>query len=382
MDRSVYWGRTKPPHNRSDLVRVGNVELVYSMVIPTRILPNVTLLPRSASAVARSFRALIDDGCTLIAGGKPLKRTSILVRDSCIPKHEIDAEPFGLRIFLTNVHQNPDLRFLVAYVMNRESRRPRIHARIFYKDTALMWRAASHLVKDRGEFWIGKGDVTTIAIDGEEYLCSEESTTDLPFELQTALEQVARSAAATPVNDRILERVLRRAEAEPRNRVNRGRSVAVFARKHDPSSLRFVKGFEPDLSRGIVEVLDLESVYYGGHVQLFRILSTNQKIQYAFMAAPRQVWIIPPQALTTELTTFALRTINVSIDEDVCVPGYEFHYMEETDDGLALHSQIPPGFAGAHHPQDDDRADASPWLEQLPIVHAFRAKVLGAATLR
>ncbi len=366
------------------------------MVIPTRIMRNLALRPQSASAAARAFRALLHDGCVLVAGGKPLKRPSALVRGSCVPKHEIDAEPFGLRIFLTNVHQNPDLRFLVGYVMKRDSRRPRIYARIFYKDTALMWRAASHLVKDRGEFWIGKGDVTTIEIDGEEYLCSQESTTDMPFELQAALEKVARSAPSIPVNDRILERVLRRAPAgrilpyadftrlrrraaaEPRNRINRGRPVASFARKHDPASLRFVTGFEPDLSHGIVEVLDLESAYYGGLVRFFRVLSTNQKIQYAFMAAPQRVWIIPPQALTTELTTFALRTINVAIDEDVCVPGYEFHYMDETDDGPVLHSQIPPGFAGAHHPDDEDRADASPWIDLLPIVHEFRAKVLGA----
>ena len=366
------------------------------MVIPTQIMQNIALQPRSPRAVARSFRALLHDGCVLVAGGKPFERPSTLVRGSCVPRHVLDAEPFGLRIFITKVHQNPDLRFLVGYVMNRASRPSRIYARIFYKDTALMWRAASHLVKDRGEFWIGKGDVTTIEIDGEAYICSQESTTDMPFELQAALEKAARSAPSIPVNDRILERVLRRApagritpyvdftrlrrraEAEPRNRINRGRPVASFARKHDPGSLRFVKGFEPDLSRGIVEVLDLESAYYGGHVQCFRVLSTNEKIQYAFMAAPRQVWIIPPQALTAELTTFALRTINVAIDEDVCVPGYEFHYMDETDDGLALHSQIPSGFAGAHHLQDGDRADASPWIDQLPIVRAFRAKVLGA----
>lgn len=366
------------------------------MVIPTQIMQNIPSLPRSPQAVARSFRALLDDGAVLVAGGKPLMRPAILVRGSCAPRHELELDPFGLRIFLSNVHQNPDLRFLVGYVMDRAPRRPRIYARIFYKDTALMWRAASHLVKDRGEFWIGKGDVTTVEIDGHAHLCSLESTTDLPFELQLALEQAARSAESIPVNDRILERVLRRApagritpyadftrlrrraSAEPRNRINRGRSVASFARKHEPDSLRFAKGFEPDLSRGIVEILDLESGYYGGHVQLFRVLSTNQKIQYGFMAAPQQVWIIPPQALTTELTTFALRTINVAIDEDLCVPGYEFHYMDETDDGLALHSQIPPGFAGAHHPQDEDRADASPWIDQLPIVRAFRTQVLGA----
>ncbi len=366
------------------------------MLIPTAVIESIPLVPQSTRAAARAFRDLLDGGAVLVAGGRALERPASLVRGSCVPRHEIDAAPFGMRIFLSNVHQNPDLRFLVGYVVPHAGTRRRIYARIFYKDTSLMWRAASHLVKTRDEFWIGKGDVTAVEIDGEEHLCSLESTTDLPYELQSALESASRSAQSTPANDRILERVLRRAPAgriepyadftgprrraiaDPRNRVNRGRRVATITRRNDPDSLRFVKGFEPDLSRGLVEVVAAESGYYGGEVGLYRVLSTNRRIQYAFMAAPEQVWLIPPQTLTLELSTFALRTVDVAIDEDVCVPGYEFHFTEDTEDGIALHSQIPPGFAGPHHPDDEDRADASAWIERLPIVRAFRSRVLGS----
>ena len=65
--------------------------------------------------------------------------------------------------------------------------------------------------------------------------------------------------------------------------------------------------------------------------------------------------------------------VDVFADEDLYVPGYEYHFM---DDGQRV-TQIPEGFAGAPSPLDDSRADASPWLDRLPIVEAFRRKVLG-----
>lgn len=318
----------------------------------------------------------------------------MLVRGSWAPRHVLDLAPFGLRVFTSNVHQNPDLRFLVAYVVELASRRPRIYARIFYKDTSLIWRAASHLVKTSDEFWIGKGALVESTIDGDVIAHSRESTTDLPYEIQAALEGIAQSAKSTPASDRVLELVLRRAPSsriepyadfngprrraaqDPKNRINRGRNVASFTRKNDPTSLRFARGFEPDLRRGVIESQHHASKYYGGNVARYRVLSTNRLIQYLFMAAPDLVWMIPPQTLKTDLSTFALRTTDVEIDEDACVPGYEFHFIEETDDGEALHSQIPPGFAGPHHPNDDDRASARPWLEQLPIIREFRRRIL------
>jgi len=355
-----------------------------------KVLTSIPLVPQSTAAATAAFRELLSCGTKLVAGGRIVERPSGLARGSFAPQFEIAADPFGLRIFLSAVHQNPDLRFMVAYVLKLEEAKPRIYARIFYKDTSLIWRCASHIVKTRDELWIGKGDVTTLDIDGEPHIGSLESTCDLPYELQMALETAARSAPSTPASDRILERVLRRAPAgriepyadfteprrraaaDPRNLINRGRPVAVIKRANEPESLEFAKRFEPDLADGFIEMVRMESGYYGGAVEFWRFLSVNRKIQYGFMAAPEQVWLIPPQTLSLDVSTFAVRTVDVPIDEDVCVPGYEFHFHHETENGVELHSQIPEGFAGPHHPDDEDRADASAWIERLPVIRAFR----------
>ena len=100
------------------------------------------------------------------------------------------------------------------------------------------------------------------------------------------------------------------------------------------------------------------------------------------MAAPRHVWIIPPQALTTELSSFGVRTIDVRADDDLFVPGYEYHFVDDDQDPPVLYSQIPEGWAGPASELDDARADAAPWLDQLPVIQAFRKQVLGARSQR
>jgi hypothetical protein len=245
------------------------------------------------------------------------------------------------------------------------------------------------------DLWIGKGD-TVVTQDGDEEVTeSREATTDLPIELQPALEALNRLPRRVPSDDAALHQVLRqgpddriaaysdfteprrRARSNPRNRVNRGRSVAWFARKHDPASLRFAPGFEPDLDAGILERGGFGSKIYGGAIERYRILSRNRIIQYLFFAGPHQVWIAPPQATTTQLSSYGVRTIDVESDEDLSLPGYEYHYMDDSEDPPVLFSQIPPGFAGPLCPTDDARADASPWLDRIPIVQAFRRRVLG-----
>ena len=64
-------------------------------------------------------------------------------------------------------------------------------------------------------------------------------------------------------------------------------------------------------------------------------------------------------------------------DDDIFVPGYEYHFVDDDQDPPVLYSQIPEGFAGATCEHDDARADASPWLDRLPVVEAFRKEVLG-----
>jgi hypothetical protein len=125
----------------------------------------------------------------------------------------------------------------------------------------------------------------------------------------------------------------------------------------------------------MLEVYAIGSRLYGGEIRKFRILSTNRTIQYQFVAAPRQVWIVPPQALTTELSSFGVRTIDVNADDDLFVPGYEYHFLDDSLDPPELYSQIPAGFAGGISEVDPARADASPWNERLPVLQEFRKAI-------
>ena len=178
-----------------------------------------------------------------------------------------------------------------------------------------------------------------------------------------------------PYNDFTTPRRL--AALDKSNLINRGKSIARFARRNDPTSLKFASGFKPDFSKGIIEKSNSRSKLYHGLLKRFRILSSNRKIQYVFMAGPKHTWILPPQATTTELSSYCVRTIDVVADDDLFIPGYEYHHFEETESGkLELFSQIPPGFAGEICESDDAKADASPWLNKLPVIQEFRRRVL------
>jgi hypothetical protein len=320
-------------------------------------------------------------------------------------------ELFDTRFFLSDYFQTPQLRYFIAYVVqpapgggkgapSARRRKPRaIYPRIIYKDGSLIWRAASHMVSSEDDFWIGKGDIRTEVIGDEEHYESVESTTDLPFEMQTALETVARRTIKIRREAKALDLVLKNAPASrvraysdftalrdeaarnPRNLINGGRSIADFRRKQgrkDPATLRFAKGYEPDFRNGVLEMAESTSVLYGGRLERYRILSVNKRVQYLFFSGPLQVWIIPPQATTTQLSSFGVRTVDVVIDDDACCPGYEYHFLDDTVDPPVFYSQIPDGFAGPVGPNDDSRADASPWLDKMPVIADFRRLVLGA----
>ncbi len=352
-----------------------------------------TLTPRQ---VAREFRRLIESGAPIRCAGAARSAPQSLLSRGYTPKYKI--EIFDTRYYLANVRQNPDIRFFVAYVVQRNPRtgRTEIYPRIFYKDISLIWRSASHFVRSEDENWIGKGELRICVIDGQEVEHSAEETTDLPLEIQTALETLSRRARRVPFDDDAVALVLRRgndariepyrdfleprvrARSDPRNLVNRGRSVARFTRKHDPTSLRFARGFEPDFERGVIGVSTSTSKLYGGRLKRFRILSKNRTIQYLFFAGPHQVWITPPQTTAGHLTSYGVRAIDVIADENLCIPGYEYHFLDDSTEPPQLVSQIPEGFAGAPSPFDPARADASRWLDQLPVIQEFRRKILGA----
>ncbi len=345
----------------------------------------------STHRVAAEFKRLIADGAKLLPQGTAKRAPASLLRRGYTPKHRLDA--FGVRFYLTNTREDQNFRFFVAYVvMPHADGEPvkAIHPRIFYKDSSLVWRSPSHCIRSEEENWIGKGDLKVTVIDGEEIEYSAEETTNLPLEMQCALDVLSRRGGKVRRDVRAVPMVLRnapddrfepyadfsgprrRAMADPRNRINGGDLVADFERENDPTSLRFVPGYEPDFSRGLTEMSHSKSRIYGGDIWKYRIVSKNRTIQYQFIAGPRQVWIIPPQTLTTELSSYGVRTVDVNVHEDLCVPGYEYHFMDESVDPPRLLSQIPEGYAGALSDVDPSRADASPWLEKLPVIREFR----------
>lgn len=370
-----------------------------SPLLATAIVPSVERVDQSPRATGAEFDGLIADGARWRVAGSAKRNPLELLTDGYAPKHKL--ELFGTRFYLTNVRQNPELRFFVAYVVQaaggRSSSKLEVAPRIFYKDLSLVWRSASHFA-DLGGLWIGKGDVETVVSGGYEQQVSREATTDLPLEIQSALESLLGWTKKPQTDEEVIGRVLRKAgperiapyadftrprrkaAANPANRIFGNRRIARFTRKNDPSSLIFARGFEPDFADGILEETTTRSRLYGGVLRRFRILSTNRRIQYGFIAGPKQVWIIPPQATITQLSSYGVRTVDVYADDDLFLPGYEYHFIvdgEDTESGEPeLYSQIPPGFAGATCEFDEDKADASPWLDKLPVIQQFRKQVL------
>ncbi|MFQ5416494.1 MAG: hypothetical protein ACE5FL_05515 [Myxococcota bacterium] len=366
-------------------------------VVDAGIETDVAPSPLAPRQVEREFKKLLAAGTRIQAVGGARTDPNRLLHEGYTPKHKL--ELFGCTFYLTNLRMDENFRFFVAYVLmpGASGGPPRsrvVHPRIFYKDSSLVWRSPTHCIRSDDENWIGKGDLKVAIIDGEEMEFGAEETTNLPLEIQCPLDVISRKGGRVRRDLRAVPLVLRNAPNDrfepyqdfsgPRraamsldyNLVNGGEFVAFFTRVGDPTSLRFSPGFEPDFAGGIVEVCESKSRLYGGGIRKFRIVSSNRQIQYQFIAAPRHVWIIPPQTLTPELMSYAVRTVDVNADEDLFVPGYEYHYIDDSEDPPLLHSQIPEGYAGKASDVDDSRADASPWLEALPVIQEFRRTVL------
>jgi len=361
--------------------------------IATSVVPSVSPDSRSPAAIAGEFRRWLTDGARLLPVGTARRRPRTLLHLGYTPRHRIDL--FDTTYYLTNPRQNPDIRFFVAYVVPdaRARSRGEIHPRIFYKDLSLVWRSASHFVRSENENWIGKGEARTEIIDGEEMLTSAEETTDLPLEIQTALEELNRAPRRVPYDDRAVGLILRRggddriapyadftgprkrARANPRNLIHDGRPIARFTRRNDPSSLRFAASFDPDFRSGVLEVAATRSSLYGGPLERYRILSKNRKVQYLVITGPHHTWVVPPQATTTEISSYGVRTIDAQVPDDLCIPGYEYHFLDDSEDPPVFVSQIPPGFAGTPSVHDPRRCDASAWLDRLTVVREFHRRL-------
>ena len=365
--------------------------------LPEAVVPAAVPAPMEPAEVRRALRALLEAGAKLRPVGTARRDPSVLLRGQWAPTALV--ELFGNLFFVSDYFQTPQLRFFVVLVAQPgvDGRVRVIHPRIFYKDGSLSWRSASHMVSSDDDFWIGKGDVCLRREGGQEWEESSESTTDLPFELQDAMEELARRTRNVRHGAEALDLVLRNAPAtrlrayrdftgpreeaarNPRNLIHGGRSIARIrarAGRKDPASLAFAAGYEPDFRGGVVQCSSSRSVLYGGRLRRYRILSRNRRVQYLFFAGRRQVWMLPPQALTTVLSSYGVRTVDVVVDDDLVCPAYEYHFLDDTEDPPVFYSQIPEGFAGKTAPTDPSRADASPWLDRLPVMQEFRRVVL------
>jgi len=354
-----------------------------------RIVDRVRPLDRTRRQVASEFRWLLANGTRLLPAGDARDAPDLLLGRKYVPRHAVSL--FDVTYYLTDFRFEEGLNFFVGYVAlssGNGARPPALYPRIFYKDSALVWRVASHISRDDG--WIGKGDVRVVRDRDGERLVSDEDSSNLPFEIQVAFDEISRRRKATR-DDEAVRLVLRGAPANrirpyadfsgPRRRaaaecpLHRGRPVARIARQGDPGSLRFARGFEPDFDR-ILEIGRSASRLYGGVVHKYRIASRNGLIQYQFITSPTHVWLNAPQALTTEITSYGIRALHVPADEEIFVPGFEFHFMDDSVDPPELYSQIPTGWAGKPNPVDPERADAAAWIEALPVVREFRRRVL------
>lgn len=357
--------------------------------IPVETIVNVMADETPPRQVARDFRKLLDSGYQLRVDGQAKSDPARLLRVGYTPKHRI--ELFGTRFFLCNQRDAEDLKVMPGYVLPVHAtggRKPSIHARVFYKDSSLVWRAASHYINTPDAHWIGKGTVRWTAKRGERGWNTAEETTNLPLEMQAALDEVSQRGPRRQNDRKILSLVLRNAPSDrvypyqdfeaPRlramklraNRINNNRSIAWFEDDNDPGSLQIEAGFEPNFD-DVIDMSVSRSSMYGGRIEKYRIASRNRQIQYLFVAGPRHVWIVNPQPFTVELSSYGLRTVDAIVDEDLLIPGYEFFDNAGTGE---LDDQIPPGFAGDVCPVDPDRADASPWNERLPVIRSFRRR--------
>ncbi len=344
----------------------------------------------SRREVARDFKARLASEYQLKIAGSANKRAA-----GYLPKRypaQLRLTAFGVNYWLSAIRRDNGFRFFVAYVLLPGSGKSGrvIYPRIFYKDSSLIWRSATHYIRSEHEHWVGKGELKPVIENGREVWYTAEETTDLPFEIQGALEAASRRFDTVPEDTQALGLVLRnapddrvypyqdfsapreRARRDPELLINNGKSVAWFEDDTNPASLKFKSGFQPDFENATVSAAYSRSRLFGGAIVKYRILSANQRIQYMFIVAPSHVWIVPPQALNSDIMSYGVRTIDVEVDEKLCIPGFEYHYLDESVDPPQMHSQIPTGFAGSPNSIDPGRADASPWNEKMPIIQEFR----------
>ncbi len=345
----------------------------------------------AADEVQAKLSGLFNAGAKIVVAGRAKHRRQNYLPQRYPPLFHLSLH--NVEIYLAGLREFEGFTFFVAYVVPAKGHRRgvRIYPRIFYKDVSLIWRSATHYIRTDDEHWVGKGAIKPVLEDGVEVWYSAEETSDLPLEMQPALDAASRRSPRSLADAEALGLVLRNAPSDrvepyrdflaPREAaahkadwlVNAGHPIAWFEDGRKPESLKFADGFEPDFRTGYIDASLSKSAFYGGDVIKARFLSTNRQVHYLFVKTPGVSWLIPPQSVLEELTTFAVRPVDAEVDERLCLPGFEYHFLDETTDPPSWHTQIPAGFAGSPHPVDDDRASTKPWNDRLPVLSAFQA---------
>lgn len=358
------------------------------------LIADQAITPMHASEVRALFDRMIDEEKHRLRPAGTAKKSLGVLRKRYRPDYLVEFA--GHRYFLTRVRHDKQFRFFVAYVLPKDgtdqAQKNTLYPRIFYKDSSLVWRVATHYINTPTEHWIGKGDVKAVKEDGKTVWYSAEETTDLPFEIQTALDAASRDVKKPRADRQALTLILRdapddrvkpysdfssprrRAMQDPKQSINGNKAIAWFKDPADPTSLRFARGYAPDFKNGLITASASRSKLYGGRILRFRIASQNRKVQYLFMHGPHQQWLIPPQSVRPEITRYGVRPVDALTPDDLCIPGYEYHYYEDDENEQSeLVSQIPAGFVGDASSIDPMRSDASPWNNQMPVMKKFLA---------
>ena len=252
---------------------------------------NVGILPGSPRQIATQFRRMLESGYRLKVDGLARKDPESLLQNGYTPKYAMDI--FDKRLFLCNKRTAQGLKVIPAYVVTRGHSgggAKSVYARLFYKDSSLVWRSASHYINTPDEHWIGKGAIRWQGKRGARGWFSAEETTNLPFEIQAALDDASQRYARRQNDHRVLSLILHnapssrvhpyqdfegprtRAMKSARNRINNNRPIAWFEDENDPRSLRFEPGFQPDFRRAL-DVSSSRSTMYGGAIRKYRFAS-------------------------------------------------------------------------------------------------------------
>ena len=143
---------------------------------------NVETLEKTTRRVATDFKRMLATSYRLRVDGQAKRAPGRLLESGYTPKYEI--ELFGTRYFLCNQRDSEGLKVMPAYVLPAGDNKT-IYARVFYKDSSLVWRSASHFVNTDDEYWIGKGALRLIDKRGVKGWFSVEETTNLPLEISS-----------------------------------------------------------------------------------------------------------------------------------------------------------------------------------------------------